>query len=1317
MENDIRSLAPSVAPPLPPSAEPEASDIEQFAASPLASNLAVTDQQLSIESSIAQNHCRKLENQEKRNLHRHFVWRCLVWTAFYATLFYSSGGPFFLLSIMQQCGLLSSWVRTECRMNAEPTTAGILAEQVLVPPAVAADDGSLASALAGYLQSALHGEAPEARHPNDDISYQARPGSPQQAAYACAAPVFPLPYEKLVWRLGFPMTADPFAVFFPTFDADAFPKAGAKGVDTTPSLLLEVADEEGSPHDAAATSSSGTAASLDESPATTSPTSSSTFTRFHVMSLMGQNYFAFSLPYYVAAFLVENYIIYYVMERELRHKPSLPGSISNLGQGVLMFLCSQMLFLNYKDPVYAWIFDHFRMTDAFRDLDDPTKQWAVVHEEQSIPVPPFLIPSYSSGALASLGLESWVSPAFFVFVCWWVCLLQLDFFYYCWHRASHRMSWLWAAHWVHHSTEEYNISVTFREPIWWSEMLIPLQFAIMRAPVAVFGFPIVFMNTISLNDTLYMNMLHTELIDPLPRAELLFMTPSLHRVHHARNLRALAKNFGSLFSIWDRLGGSYEPEYLPSASGKFPTQYLNVEVDVPKPVENRLSVAGIAVVDEQSTLRLRAPLLAKEDSTRIAEDHMNKNNQPSTLQSKIMPAVSSSVAAIAGSPPRSQAVSTLEDDAQEDAPTAKQGGKVEDRKNSPSGQAPTMTTATSTSSSASSSSNNSLLSLLKRYYIDRQDTRKCKDDREPLRYGVIPQFHSYDIWRQNLEHWLHMFRVQPWYNGHGIAAPFLHWTKPGSRCPPLSERSRINGYKKFRADALHIGWSVYVILEFIVFFFAALGFVATNYDMSVNLAKTFYGSCYTPFMLPETCMPGPIAEYFGPQKLVAACLQVAGFMLGMWTMANIGEIMMATEKAPSYVGVPEGYAPIPDAVFLAGGGSGSGGQSNGVGTVSQGITRSKSTLAMTSAKDLAFTMQAPDGKDGNTAPRGSTTSSKDNNGISTDSLFFLRQSTTSCANADEGRSLDGSVDVNCDFVRTRSGANQRDYSQSLKVEETDEDTRERTIQATEVAVEEIEAALSRKLSASTMAGGAPFPSGSAAASTFISSSYETSARSSTVGGSLPQAGQAPAQLAEAVKLLSAQDPPAVTSPRLSSASSCVAVQSSAMSTIAGGSSAVASSSCVVHSSLYPTPSAGSTAVQELSAGGGKRKTSNDNKDKIFHGRDPARWQGLGEQNLGSLIYTIHEDNAPELLPGEKVYERKLIYAEMLRHWFVVFWALQFGDAMYNDSDPDSAATVSRKCTMLTLAYAAFHVLALPLLVFFGNTRWGRESAARRRYRG
>ena len=74
----------------------------------------------------------------------------------------------------------------------------------------------------------------------------------------------------------------------------------------------------------------------------------------------------------------------------------------------------------------------------------------------------------------------------------------------------------------------------------------------------------------------------------------------------------------------------------------------------------------------------------------------------------------------------------------------------------------------------------------------------------------------------------------------------------------------------------------------------------------------FYGSCETPFVDPITCTAGPIANWFGPQNIVSACLQVAAFMLGMWTMNNIGEIMMSTEKAPVYVGVPEGYAVLPD---------------------------------------------------------------------------------------------------------------------------------------------------------------------------------------------------------------------------------------------------------------------------------------------------------------------------------------------------------------------------------------------------------------------
>src|SRR4051812_46062207 len=40
---------------------------------------------------------------------------------------------------------------------------------------------------------------------------------------------------------------------------------------------------------------------------------------------------------------------------------------------------------------------------------------------------------------------------------WLVALVAVDFIYYWWHRASHRMNFLWAAHVVHHQSEDYNL--------------------------------------------------------------------------------------------------------------------------------------------------------------------------------------------------------------------------------------------------------------------------------------------------------------------------------------------------------------------------------------------------------------------------------------------------------------------------------------------------------------------------------------------------------------------------------------------------------------------------------------------------------------------------------------------------------------------------------------------------------------------------------------------------------------------------------------------------------------------------------------------
>ena len=60
---------------------------------------------------------------------------------------------------------------------------------------------------------------------------------------------------------------------------------------------------------------------------------------------------------------------------------------------------------------------------------------------------------------------------------------------------------------------------------------------------------------------LYQFWIHTELVGRLPRlVELVFNTPSHHRVHHASNVRYLDCNLGGVLILWDRLFGTFSGE-------------------------------------------------------------------------------------------------------------------------------------------------------------------------------------------------------------------------------------------------------------------------------------------------------------------------------------------------------------------------------------------------------------------------------------------------------------------------------------------------------------------------------------------------------------------------------------------------------------------------------------------------------------------------------------------------------------------------------------------------------------------------------------
>ncbi len=145
---------------------------------------------------------------------------------------------------------------------------------------------------------------------------------------------------------------------------------------------------------------------------------------------------------------------------------------------------------------------------------------------------------------------------------WLLAFVLVDFKYYWWHRLSHEVNILWAAHVVHHSSEDYNLAVALRQSV--TTLVTSLPFAL---PLALLGIPPLVFVTVESFSTLYQFWIHTELVGKLGWFELAFNTPAQRRVHHAVNPRYLDKNYAATLCVWDRLFGTFEEEVEPPVFG------------------------------------------------------------------------------------------------------------------------------------------------------------------------------------------------------------------------------------------------------------------------------------------------------------------------------------------------------------------------------------------------------------------------------------------------------------------------------------------------------------------------------------------------------------------------------------------------------------------------------------------------------------------------------------------------------------------------------------------------------------------------------
>jgi sterol desaturase/sphingolipid hydroxylase (fatty acid hydroxylase superfamily) len=137
-----------------------------------------------------------------------------------------------------------------------------------------------------------------------------------------------------------------------------------------------------------------------------------------------------------------------------------------------------------------------------------------------------------------------------------VSFLLVDFLTYVFHRLSHMVPLLWRLHAIHHA-DEHVTAVT-------AQLHHPLEtvasFVFLLFLYVVLGVPVVVAIIYGLVFAVHNAFSHADIRLPRDVDRLLrwiIVTPDLHRTHHSSDMREGNSNFGQIFSIWDRLLGTY----------------------------------------------------------------------------------------------------------------------------------------------------------------------------------------------------------------------------------------------------------------------------------------------------------------------------------------------------------------------------------------------------------------------------------------------------------------------------------------------------------------------------------------------------------------------------------------------------------------------------------------------------------------------------------------------------------------------------------------------------------------------------------------
>jgi len=161
----------------------------------------------------------------------------------------------------------------------------------------------------------------------------------------------------------------------------------------------------------------------------------------------------------------------------------------------------------------------------------------------------FFNPIISGVRTNIMGWESFGYAWYF----WILCMLLDDFTYYWFHRENHMIRFLWAAHIVHHSSDNFNLGTAVRNG-WFTLVYKPFFYMW----IVIIGFPPEMLIVCLGIESLWQFQLHTRYVPNMGIIEKFFNTHTMHQVHHAKNLEYLDKNHGGILNVFDRIFGTWK---------------------------------------------------------------------------------------------------------------------------------------------------------------------------------------------------------------------------------------------------------------------------------------------------------------------------------------------------------------------------------------------------------------------------------------------------------------------------------------------------------------------------------------------------------------------------------------------------------------------------------------------------------------------------------------------------------------------------------------------------------------------------------------